>query len=334
MSGSAWQGLAARCLFGAVDGWGGRRLPILIFHRVLPQPDPLFPEEMCAQRFDALMAVVSRSLQSLTLSQGASRLQDGSLPPRPVVITFDDGYADNADVALPILRKHRLCASFFVSTGFLDGGRMWNDTVIECLRRCRHDSVDLGRFGLGRLPLTGPADRRRAIDALLPIVKYQGLAERERSLTVLHALCGHPALPDDLMMQSGQVAALHAAGMEIGAHTVHHPILQRVPLVEAEAEIVQGRQRLQQITGAPVQVLAYPNGKPGVDYGVEHVALVRRLGFRYAVSTAAAIAAATDDPLQLPRFTPWDRSPMRWALRLAMAHRQARGPQQAVASAA
>jgi peptidoglycan/xylan/chitin deacetylase (PgdA/CDA1 family) len=300
---------------------GEPRLPILIFHRVLPEPDPLFPEEMHSKRFDALMGIVARSMQSRTLSQAASALQGGGLSARPVVITFDDGYADNAEVALPILQKHGLVASFFVSTGFLDGGRMWNDTVIECLRRSPQDAIDLADFGLGVFQLASPEHRRKAIDALLPVVKYQSLEERERSLALLHQRAGEPALPANLMMRSTQVAELHAAGMEIGAHTVRHPILQQVPLAEAEEEIAQGRARLQAITGSPVDVLAYPNGKPGVDYGKDHVALARRLGFRFAVSTSPALARAADDPLQLPRFTPWDQSAMRWVLRLALARR-------------
>jgi peptidoglycan/xylan/chitin deacetylase (PgdA/CDA1 family) len=78
------------------------------------------------------------------------------------VITFDDGYADNVEVALPILLRYEIAADFFVSTGFLDGGRMWNDTVIEAFRATPLDRVDLGDFGLGhcRSPALPTAGRR------------------------------------------------------------------------------------------------------------------------------------------------------------------------------
>ena len=71
------------------------------------------------------------------------RLQQGRLPPRALAITFDDGYADNRTVAAPLLERHGLPCTFFVATGFLDGGRMWNDTLIETVRRAPGQTLDL-----------------------------------------------------------------------------------------------------------------------------------------------------------------------------------------------
>ena len=111
------------------------RLSILIFHRVLAQVDPLFPEEVDAARFDVICGWLRRWFNVLPLDAAVRRLRDGSLPRRAAAITFDDGYADNHDIALPILKKHGLPSTFFIATGFLDGGCMWNDTVIEAIRR-------------------------------------------------------------------------------------------------------------------------------------------------------------------------------------------------------
>ena len=87
----------------------------------------------------------------------------GTLPPRAACITFDDGYADNAEVALPILQRHKLHATFFVATGFLNGGRMWNDTIIELVRRAPDGVLDFSAFGLGvpsaRIDRAAPARR-------------------------------------------------------------------------------------------------------------------------------------------------------------------------------
>ena len=307
----------SRLAFGLAAAWSAPRLPILIFHRVLAAPDPLFPDEIDATRFDRLVALLARSFQVLTLGQAIERLHGGTLPPRALVITFDDGYADNAQIALPILQRHGLAATFFVSTGFLDGGRMWNDTVIECLRRTRLERVDLAEFGLGAFELTGADHRRAAIEALLPRIKYLPLAAREDATSRLQARLAVPALPHDLMMRSSDVVALHRAGMEIGGHTVHHPILTELPDAAAEAEIAAGRQHLQTLIGAAVDVFAYPNGRPGRDYDARHVAMLRAQGFRGAVSTAPGMAATTRaDLLQLPRFTPWDRPLHRWAASL------------------
>ena len=118
-------------------------------------------------------------------------------------------------------------------------------------------------------------------------------------------------------MTSEQVRALHSAGMEIGAHTVTHPILAEIPLGRARHEMVASRARLEEITAAPVRLFAYPNGSPRRDYYGEHAALARELGFDAAVSAAWGAARAGDDLYQIPRFTPWDRADWRFGLRLA-----------------
>jgi peptidoglycan/xylan/chitin deacetylase (PgdA/CDA1 family) len=311
-----WLVAGNRLLHGASAHLGARRLPILIFHRVQPQADALFPGEMHAARFDALVRMLAGAFRIRTLGEAAARLADGTLEPRTLVITFDDGYADNAEVALPILRRHGVAASFFVSTGFLDGGRMWNDTVIEAFRATRVDSADLACVGLGRLPLGDLAQRRSAIGDVLPRVKYLPLAQREEVLAQLLQALGQPPLPAPPMMRSAQVGELARAGMEIGGHTVRHPILTELDESEAEAEIAQGRSRLAELAQREIEVFAYPNGVPGRDYDARHVGIVRKLGFKAAVSTAPGAARCGADLLQLPRFTPWDRDWARWSARL------------------
>ena len=308
--------LASRAAFGSAALLGAPRLSILIFHRVHRQADPIFPDEPDAAYFDRLMRFVAGSFLVLPLGRAIDALAEGTLPKRALAITFDDGYADNAEVALPILKRHGLAASFFVSTGFLDGGRMWNDSVIECVRSCGQSDIDLGVFDLGRLSLASPALRRKAIDSLLPKIKYMGLQDRQDAIRTLQNLAGVAELPVNLMMRSEQVRELHRAGMEIGAHTVNHPILATLEPADAEREIEQGKRQLETILGAPVELLAYPNGRPHRDYDASHVAMAQRLGFRGAVSTAPGVSQSGDDLFQLPRFTPWDRPIGRWAFRL------------------
>ena len=107
------------------------RLSILIYHRVLARPDPLFPYEVDAKRFGQHLNLLKRFFTVIPLHDAVHLLARGKLPARAACITFDDGYADNAQVALPILQKHGMCATFFIATGFLDGGQMWNDKVID-----------------------------------------------------------------------------------------------------------------------------------------------------------------------------------------------------------
>jgi peptidoglycan/xylan/chitin deacetylase (PgdA/CDA1 family) len=296
---------------------GGRsgKLNIFIFHRVRPVPDALFPWDIDAAGFAALLAFLRRWFNPLPLAEAVRRLGDETLPPAAASVTFDDGYADNLAVALPLLRRHGVPATVFVACGFLDGGRMWNDTVIEAVRSSRAAQLDLRDDGLALYPVGTDEDKRAAIDALLPALKYRAGAERERLAARIATLAGGP-LPDDLMLTTEQVRALHDAGVSIGAHTVTHPILTRTAAAEAEREIVESKRALEATLQAEVPLFAYPNGVPGKDYGAEHVEMARRAGFRAAVSTAKGVATARSNRFELPRFTPWGRTPM-FGLRLA-----------------
>lgn len=291
-----------------------QRLSILIFHRVLAQPDPLFPDEIDARRFEKLLALLKSCFNPVSLSAGIDNMRRGTLPPRAVCITFDDGYADNADIALPILQRHGIPATFFIASGFLDGGRMFNDTVIELVRRAP-DELDLTRASFGVLKLSSAAERRALIGKLLDHLKYLPFTARHEQVGLLQELIP-VALPNDLMMHSAQVRLLHAAGMEIGGHTVQHPILARLEPAQARREIAEGKDALEALIGEPVRTFAYPNGKPGQDYLAEHARLARDIGFKAAVSTSWGAASADSDLFQLPRFTPWDRSPARFVFRM------------------
>lgn len=273
-----------------------QRLSILIYHRVLAQADPLLPSLPDAQRFDRQMALLKGHFNVLPVSQAVCQLQSQTLPPRAACITFDDGYADNAEVALPILQKHGLSAAFFIASGYLDGGQMWNDDIIDYIRQS----------GGGQ----------QALDQLLRELKYLPFDHRLRTASALA-----PPRRRQLMLRSEQLRALHAAGMEIGAHTHRHPILAAVPDVDALADIAQGKAILESIIQAPVTLFAYPNGKPGMDYRQQHVQMVRELGFEAAFSTVAGAAYDGSDLLQLPRFTPWEPDRLRFLLRL-MAQRR------------
>jgi peptidoglycan/xylan/chitin deacetylase (PgdA/CDA1 family) len=309
--------MSLRLLFRVLSPAGRRaRLSVLIFHRVRPAPDPLFPEELDAARFDRQLGLLKSWFHILPLPDAVAALHEGRLPARALAITFDDGYADNCSIALPILQRHAVAATFFIASAFLDGGRMWNDSVIESLRSCSSRMLDLRAIELGTHALGSDAERRVAIEQVLRSLKYLPLGERETKVEALAELCGS-TLPDDLMLTGAQVLAMRDAGMSIGAHTMHHPILARQSDADAWHEIAECKRSLERLLAEPVTLFAYPNGKPCRDYLPAHVRMAREIGFVAAFSTAPGTAGAGEDRFEIPRFTPWDRAPARYGLRMA-----------------
>jgi peptidoglycan/xylan/chitin deacetylase (PgdA/CDA1 family) len=290
-------------------------LTTLIFHRVHLRPDPLFPLEMDASAFRDRIHWVRQLFNVMDLQEAVVALSRGKLPSRALAITFDDGYADNCSVAMPLLREAGLTATFFVAAGFLDGGCMWNDVIIESVRRANGTCLDLTRAGFRTHDISSTDARRGLIAMLLSNLKYQPPEERAQRVSDV-ALAAHLELPRNLMMTGGQVRELAAAGMRIGAHTKSHPILACLDDAAARHEMSIGRELLEGIVREPVSLFAYPNGKPGRDYKAAHVRMARELRFAAAFSTASGAARAGGDLYQLPRFTPWDRTAPRWTARL------------------
>lgn len=295
-----------------------RKLLILTYHRVLAEFDPLLPDEPTARSFAEQLEVLAGCCTVLPLTDAVRRMRDGTLPAGAVALTFDDGYANNHAVALPVLQRFGMRATFFITTAYTDGGLMWNDKVIEAVRASRHASVELDDLGLGRLELSSDELRAKAVGTLLGKLKYLSPEARASAVDAVAARLG-AQLPPRLMLDAGEIRAMHAAGMEIGAHTVNHPILATLDRATAEREIVASKTRLEGIVGDAVRVFAYPNGRPNVDYTNEHVECVRQAGYEVAVSTVRGCASASADVLQLPRTSLWWRNRLELRARLVQA---------------
>lgn len=300
---------------------GGRHgsLLVLMYHRVLAASDPLLPDEPDAASFAAQIDLISSVCNVIGLTEAAERLATRSLPPRAAAITFDDGYANNVEIAAPILAARGLSATFFVATGFSDGGCMFNDIVVEAIRRARN-VLDLSDHGLGRHELPDFDARRKAMNDILAKLKYFEPDNRRRVTESIAERAGLTGMPK-LMMSERQVRELVALGMEVGGHSVTHPILTKVPRDKAWAEIEGCKRRLEEVLDSPVGSFAYPNGRPGEDYRAEHVGMVREAGYRVAVTTSWGAARRDWDVLQIPRIAPWDRAAIRYALRVMQTFR-------------
>jgi peptidoglycan/xylan/chitin deacetylase (PgdA/CDA1 family) len=291
------------------------RLSIFIFHRVLNEPDPLFESAIETSReFEEILLWLKAWFNVMPLEVAVHGLSGGCLPARAAIITFDDGYSDKYHNALPILQRHDLHATFFIATGFLDGGRMWNDTIIESIRRSPLATIDARSIGLTKMNIGTNSEKKAAIQYTIPKLKHLEINSRNKAVETFSELAG-AQLPNGLMLSSQELRELHAAGMGIGAHTVSHPILARTDDLVARREIADSRAVLERLTGDSINLFAYPNGKRDLDYNGTHVSILKELGFSAAVTTNPGASRHGDDIFQLRRFSPWDRQKWKYCVR-------------------
>jgi peptidoglycan/xylan/chitin deacetylase (PgdA/CDA1 family) len=182
---------------------------------------------------------------------------------RYVLLTFDDGYRDNVEEALPILVRHGLPATFFVTTGFLDRREIaWWDEVAWMVHASLRRELELDGW-LNRPVSLDPAHRARTTRTLIDL--YKGLPG-ESAAAFLDALADasgsgrHGRDGPDMWMTWDDVRALRAAGMHIGGHTVSHPLLARLSAEEQEAEIFECKNRIETELGQPMRSFSYPDG--------------------------------------------------------------------------
>lgn len=291
------------------------KLLVVTYHRVLEEPDSLLCGEVDAETFTWQMSLLSKLFNVLPLTEAVQRLENGTLPSRAACVTFDDGYADNFDVALPILKEYCIPATFFIVTGVLNGGRMWNDTVIETVRRAKGDYLNLSCIGLNNTLIKTLEYKRQAITDVINHLKYQDFNKRNDSVNKLAGLVSG-SLPNNLMMTTEQVLKLVEAGMDVGAHTVSHPILAKIPLFQATKEIAKSKNELQDIVSREVKSFAFPNGRPRHDYMKIHADAVRDAGFEYSLSTSWGFASKHSDRFQLPRISFWGNGSVNFTFRI------------------
>ena len=287
---------------GLLSGYRAKnKLLILTYHRVLENYDPII-DEVDAVQFTQQMETLAEFFNVLSLDEGLERMQNNDLPPGSVCVTFDDGYRDNHDVALPILNALNLPATFFVATGYLGDGMMWNDVITESVRKTTLREVDLADFSLGKFSILNDHQRVNLIDMLQEKWKYCSVDERNQIVGRFRQVM-QVEFNERLMMTEDEVKALSLAGMEIGGHTVSHPILACTDLDEVRQEISQGKQKLESIVGKELKFFAYPNGQFGKDYTKEHAQLVESLGFKAALTTNNGVIDNSSELYELPRIS-------------------------------
>ncbi len=297
-----------------------KKVLILIYHRVLDEPDYMRPGEVDKITFSWHMELLSRYFNVLSLKTALEKLDNDNLPSRAVCITFDDGYADNYLNALPILNKFGLEATFFIANGFLDGGIMWNDCVIEGVRNAQGNALDLRKIKLGEFDISTDKKKSMVAESILKTIKHCEPDQRKEYAEYFLSLIPNSA--SEIMLTKEQLRKLHESGMEIGGHTKTHPILATLNTTQASIEIKENKQGLEDIIDTQINFFAYPNGKPEIDYLCEHVQMVKAINYQAAFSTQWGVMDKNSERWQLPRFTPWDKTPIKFQLRILYMYNQ------------
>jgi peptidoglycan/xylan/chitin deacetylase (PgdA/CDA1 family) len=288
------------------------KLSILIYHQVLSEFDPMRPTEPTADTFDWQMRLLRDYFTPLSLQDALHHLQHHSLPANAVCVTFDDGYLNNLTVAEPILAKYRIPATVYVATGFSAGSNMWNDRLIYLFSEPQRQQLQLDDE---QILLGDWQNRQHQAQRWLKKLKYLPIAQRLDKIAQFY-LQNNASEQAPLMMSPAQIKQLANKGITIGAHTVNHPILKVMPKAQQQLEISQSKQQLEAWLGHPVRHFAYPNGVEGVDFDDTTVSLVKQSGFASAVVTDWGVSTVHTPVLKLKRFTPWDKTPLRFHLRL------------------
>lgn len=300
-----------RLVSGLTRGLGA----ILMFHHVRPAsaaggyaPNRLL--EITPAFFDEVLSALTRQgFEIVTLDAAVERIR------KPVrsrngpfaVLTFDDGYRDNRDHALPIMRKHGAPFTMFVTTGFAERtARVWWKELELAIAAT--PVIEMNRDGQAlRFPCGDDAEKTRTFTTLY---RWLRLGPEERLLEVIADLCARygvdrRAIVDDLCMDFDEIAALAADPLcTIGAHTLTHPMLAKHDIAMVAREIGESRAILEDRLGRPVRHMAYPVGDPG-SAGTREFAAARAASYESAVTTRPGMVFAqhADHLTALPRLS-------------------------------
>ena len=280
------------------------RVIILMYHRVFETSSD--PWELCVspKHFAEHLELLRRHYPVLSLHQLLSCLKGAQLPKRGVVLTFDDGYADNFWNAKPLLEKYEVPATVFVASGSVDNSGFWWDDLERALLQPKKLPKCLQLRVQGRLyewPTTNSDQRQHVYMAIHQILQPLSTSDRDQVMTELFAWADidqtgrldYRPLTTTELIQLAQ-----SEFIDIGAHTITHPLLSVMSQADQSAEIVGSRQKLTAILGSRVDTFSYPYG----NVTAETVNIVKSAGFEMALTVETHAVEVGANQFQLGRF--------------------------------
>lgn len=297
---------------------------VLLYHRVAECTSDPYALCVTPQHFAEHLQVLRKKCYPIRLQQLVQCLRDGNLPRGAVVITFDDGYADNLYNAKPLLERYDFPATAFVTTGYIGQTQgFWWDQLEYLLLEPRTLP------GILRLQINGESHQwRLTSDIKIRQRLYRSLGGLLRSLPeeeqqrVLHKVLewsGTKPRSHSIhrVLSPNEVLRLAEGDLvEVGAHSITHPVLSSLSVTTQQVEIQRSKMHLEEILSCPVRSFAYPYGLSS-DYTAETVTIVQKTGFDCACSAVADSVRQYTDPYQLPRIPVfnWNGTRFAWLLR-------------------
>lgn len=291
-------------------------ITVLTYHRVArPEAAARLDEgvvDVGPEQLDRQLAFLRRWFDPIGLDDLLAFVRRGAaLPSNPVLVTFDDGYRDNHDTALPILRRHGVRATFFVATEYVERRRpYWWDRVAFVLKGSPRERIELAYPEPMQLALGDASERRSAIRRVHRVIKDRHGLDLDRFLAALEHAAGvtlgieeERRLADETVMTWQHVIALRRAGMDVQSHTRTHRVLQTLEPAQLADELGGSRRMLEDVLGEPVVAVSYPVGKPLRE--TPHVArAVREAGYELGFSNNTGVNRLRDfDPLDARRIS-------------------------------
>jgi peptidoglycan/xylan/chitin deacetylase (PgdA/CDA1 family) len=279
-----------------------RRLLVLAWHNV--EPTWCFPARPGAGRrgLEEQLTFLARFANVVPLGDALRALEEGSpLPPRAVAITFDDGYRDQLQLAVPMLERLGLPAAFFLIPGLLGGTvRPWWEVLGWIFGCATRDVVVWEGRTVG---LRGGAERRASLFTISELLKRRDSRARDEAIEELADLCRPADAPCDQAMFMDWAGARELArrGFTVGSHSQTHAILANESETEQRRDLGLSRQQLTQELGVRVDLLGYPNGT-ALDYDQTTVAAARAAGYTHAVTTIAGWNHPSTPSFDVRRF--------------------------------
>jgi len=281
-----------RCQIGRLNRWSG--VLVLNYHRIGNGDALPFDRGLWSANAESFLEQIRFCKSELEIIS-PDNLEDvrSKCQGRFAIITFDDGYRDNYEVAFPILRTERVPATFFVTTGFIDVPRLpWWDEVSWMVRTSQRDHVNLPGWLPASIPFDEPA-REGAVRKLLRTYKALPTSKVEVYLDAIADATGagrcETGVGRDLWMTWNMLREMRGSGMTVGGHTVNHPVLARASLGGQRDEIVGCAARIGEEMGQPMRYFAYPVGGPQ-SFDANTVDCLREVGVRYAFSYYGGVA--------------------------------------------